>query len=206
MTNKEVFDLFKIDDLRYLSEAIMRTVLGDIDERNEIYTKLLEINKYDLSYDWFQKIYEDELAQRKLQKQDFTPNSVARLTSLITGNPKGKIYEPTAGNGSMIIADWWNRCLQSDFPLMHFPSDNIIQCCELSGASIPLLLLNLSIRGIMGYVFHADVLEQTIKNKYILLNKNNDTLSFSEIIEDKENKLFIQDATNDSVIKINKII
>jgi len=40
-------------------------------------------------------------------------------------------------------------------------------------------------------VYHGDILEQTIKSKYILLNRNNDTLNFSEIIHDKNLNLKI---------------
>ncbi len=86
------------------------------------------------------------------------------------------------GNGSMIIADWWQRCKQK-MPWEHFPSQNMVTCWELSSRSIPILLLNLSIRGIMGYVYHGDVLTKEVKQKYILLNRKNDALAFSEVIK-----------------------
>lgn len=35
----------------------------------------------------------------------------------------------------------------------------------------------------MGYVYHGDVLEGNIIKKYILLNKNNDPIAFSDIVE-----------------------
>lgn len=57
----------------------------------------------------------------------------------------------------------------------------MVDCWELSDRSIPILLLNLSIRGIMGYVNHGDVLTGEIKQRYILLNPTDDTLAFSEI-------------------------
>ena len=44
----------------------------------------------------------------------------------------------------------------------------------------------------MGYVYHGDVLEKTIKAKYILLNRDNDTLAFSEIIKDEKLNLKIE--------------
>ena len=58
----------------------------------------------------------------------------------------------------------------------------MVTCWELSDRAIPLLLLNLSIRGIMGYVYHGDVLENTVKQKYILLNRTDDTLAFSDVV------------------------
>ena len=68
-------------------------------------------------------------------------------------------------------------------PWEHFPSQNMVTCWELSARSIPILLLNLSIRGIMGYVYHGDVLTREVKQKYILLNRKNDALAFSEVIK-----------------------
>ncbi len=190
MNRQQTLDLFEINDLKDLPDAIMKILFGDTEQRNSIYFELLNLNKHDLSFDWFSQLYEEELAERKFKKQDFTPNSISNLASLLTGNKKGWILEPTAGNGSMIIADWWNRC-KSVTPYEHFPSENMVCCWELSDRSVPILLLNLSIRGIMGYVYHGNVLTMTVKNKYVLLNRNNNTLGFSEITHDVEKDLFI---------------
>ena len=35
----------------------------------------------------------------------------------------------------------------------------------------------------MGYVYHGDVLENEVKQKYILLNKRDDSLGFSDVIK-----------------------
>lgn len=181
MEKEEVFNLFKIEDLNELPNAVMRIIEGDIRERNIIYRELMRMNGYDMSYDWFQELYENELSERKQKKQDFTPNTLGVLCSKLTGQ-LGSIHEPTAGNGSMIIADWWQRC-RKFLPYEHFPSQHIVTCWELSSRSIPILLLNLSIRGIMGYVYHGDVLENIVKQKYIILNAHDDTLGFSDIIK-----------------------
>lgn len=181
MKKEEVFSLFKIEDLNELPNAVMRIIEGDIRERNIIYHELMLMNGYDMSYDWFQKLYENELSERKQKKQDFTPNTLGVLCSKLT-EQLGSIHEPTAGNGSMIIADWWQRC-RKFLPYEHFPSQHIVTCWELSSRSIPILLLNLSIRGIMGYVYHGDVLENIVKQKYILLNAHDDTFGFSDIIK-----------------------
>jgi len=189
MTAEQILEIFNIEDLRDLPNAVSSLIDGDAKIRYEAYIKLIEINGGDLSKDWFQEIYEGELSERKQKKQDFTPNSVGLIASLLTGN-KGMLYEPTAGNGSMIISDWWTRCGKSN-PCRYSPAENMVTCWELSNRSIPILLLNLSIRGIMGYVYHGDVLEQTIKAKYVLLNRSNDALGFSEIIKDVNNNLKI---------------
>jgi len=190
MRKEMLFSLFGIEDLKDLPVAIMNLLEGDIDVRNEVYRELIRQNNGYMSYDWFQEIYETELSERKQKKQDFTPNSLGVLCSKLTSQ-SGSIHEPTAGNGSMIISDWWERC-RKKMPWEHFPSQNMVTCWELSARSIPILLLNLSIRGIMGYVFHGDVLEKSVKMKYILLNRKDDTLGFSDIIKDVENKLTIK--------------
>lgn len=190
MRKEMLFSLFGIEDLKDLPVAIMNLLEGDIDVRNEVYRELIRQNNGYMSYDWFQEIYETELSERKQKKQDFTPNSLGVLCSKLTSQ-SGSIHEPTAGNGSMIISDWWERC-RKKMPWEHFPSQNMVTCWELSARSIPILLLNLSIRGIMGYVFHGDVLEKSVKMKYILLNRKDDTLGFSDIIKDAENKLTIK--------------
>ncbi|WP_417121011.1 hypothetical protein [Phocaeicola plebeius] len=190
MERGELFNLLCIEDIRDLPEAIERILFGDIEERNRIYREFLKVNDYDLSYDWFQKIYEWELSERKQKKQDFTPNELGVICSLLTDR-KGSVHEPTAGNGSMIIADWWQRCRRL-LPCEHFPSQNMVTCWELSSRSVPILLFNLSIRGIMGYVFHGDVLENEVKQKYILLNKTDDALGFSEIIKAGINDIIVK--------------
>ena len=182
MTKDDVFKIFGINDIMDLPDAVMDIVMGVKDNRDKVYHKLLDASGYDLSHDWFAEIYESELAQRKQKKQDFTPSSVSLLISELTGVSTGTIHEPTAGNGSMLIADWYRR-IKRVFSWEYFPSQNIFCCWELSDRSIPLLLLNLSIRGMMGYVYHGDVLENTIKAKYILLNKPDDALAFSDVVK-----------------------
>lgn len=191
MNKDDLFKVFLIKDLMDLPNAVTKILDMDLEDRNKIYRELIRLNDNDLSYDWFQEFYESDLSERKQKKQDFTPNSLGVLCSLITSQT-GSIHEPTAGSGSMIIADWWQRCMKL-LPWEHFPSRNIVSCWELSDRSIPILLLNLSIRGIMGYVYHGDVLTKEVKQKYILLNRKDDTLSFSEIIKADTNAKIVQE-------------
>lgn len=181
MKKEDLFSLLGIEDIHELPEAIMTVIESNTSDRDRVYQELLRLNNYDMSYDWFQEIYENELSERKNKKQDFTPRELGIICSKITIQ-KGTMHEPTAGNGSMIITDWWERC-KKVIPWEHFPSQNMVTCWELSSRAIPILLLNLSIRGIMGYVYHGDVLENKVKQKYILLNKTDDALAFSEVIK-----------------------
>ena len=180
MTKQELFRLFGISDIMNLPDAVMKVLEGQPESRNEIFNELLRLNEYDLTFDWFQAIYEEELSQRKQSKQDFTPASVGLLAAMLCGTGQRSTYEPTAGNGSMLIEDWAVKT-QTCFPWEYFPSQNQFECWELSDRAIPILLLNLSIRGMMGTVYHGDVLEKSIKQKYILLNRHDDALAFSEI-------------------------
>jgi hypothetical protein len=174
MTTKDLYKIFEIEDLSLLPSSIMESIFSE--KRDLIYDDLLKLNS-DLSFDWFQNIYEDELAQRNQNKQDFTPNSVGVLLSKLTGYDRGNIYEPTAGNGSLLIANWWYR---KNAVLDFKPEEHPVECWELSSRSLPILLLNLSIRGIVGVVYHGDVLSKTIKCKYDLINERD---TYSKIIK-----------------------
>ena len=190
MTKEECLKFFDIKDLMYLPDAVWTLLNSPTKERDEKYKELIELNNYDMGTEWFQPIYEAELSERKQKKQDFTPKELSKLCSKLTLQ-RGSVHEPTAGNGSMIIADWWERC-RLRLPWEMFPSENMVTAWELSDRAIPILLLNLSIRGIMGYVYHGDVLEQNVFQKYILLNKKNDGLGFSEVVKANKNQLIKQ--------------
>ena len=180
MNRDDILTLFRISDLMDLPVAVMKVLEGGIAHRNAIYQALIDMNGRDMERDWFQGLYEEELSQRKKNKQDFTPPEVCLIVSRLSGQ-RGTLHEPTAGTGGLIIADWWERC-RKHLPWEHRPSEHMVTCWELSDRAIPLLLLNLSIRGIMGYVYHGDVLEKTVKQKYILLNRTDDTLAFSDVV------------------------
>lgn len=190
---KTCCEVFDITDISFLPAAIMNIVLLTDERRNKVYRRLLEINDYDVSTDWFQSVYEAELSEGKRKGQHFTPPEVNTLLVSLTGSPGdlSRVHEPTAGDGGLIIADWWNRCSRV-LPWQWFPSQHTYTAWELSDRSLPILLLNLSIRGIMGVVYHGDVLEQSIKAKYILINRTDDAFGFSDVILDKNLSLKIK--------------
>lgn len=179
MKTDEILKLLRIADLRLMPEAIMSLLMGEISNRDAVYQSIARLNNNDYSIDWFGALYEEEFAQRTQNKQDFTPNMVGVLLSRLTGIAKGKIYEPTAGNGSLLIANWHyrNTLLKDNFK----PSDHPVECWELSDRSIPILLFNLSIRGINAVVYHGDVITQNFQAKYTLININDNPSEFSVI-------------------------
>lgn len=183
--------IFNITDITYLPIAAMNIALSSINERNAVYRKLLKANNYDVSKDWFQEIYEGELSEGKRKGQHFTPSGVHQLLSMLVDTSASlqinDVHEPTAGTGSLIIGDWWNH-VSKKMPWDVFPNQRTYTAWELSDRAIPLLLINLSIRGINAIVYHGDVLEQTVRAKYIVFNEQNDSLGFSDIRIIKEHE------------------
>ena len=85
MSEVELKKLFQIEDILSLPNAIFKIIFDNDERLHHIYRELLQLNTHDLSRDWFQDIYEGELAQRNQNKQDFTPNVVGILLSRLTG-------------------------------------------------------------------------------------------------------------------------
>lgn len=182
MTITEWESFLGFEDLRCMPETVMSIVTGDKECRDRIYKEAIRLHNGDLSYDWFGALYEAELAQRRKNKQDFTPIEVSDICALIAGT-NGIVHEPTAGNGGMLIRYWWSQ-LRKTYPWRYKPSQQLISCWELSDRSIPFLLFNMSIRGISGEVFHGDVLEDIAKAHYVLVNEYDDAMAFSDVIRD----------------------
>ncbi|MBP1531861.1 MAG: N-6 DNA methylase [Bacteroidaceae bacterium] len=179
MNKIECFEFFGISDILDLPDAAWRLLRLPETERDVKYCELVRLAGYDASYDWFRAVYESELSERKGKKQDFTPREVTDLVGMIAGT-NGSVHEPTAGTGGLLISWWWQSC-RRELPWRYRPSAHRFNCWELSDRCIPILLLNLSIRGMVGEVVHGDVLERSIKATYKLENPKDDVLSFSKI-------------------------
>ena len=63
MTSQDVSKIFDLEDINDLPNAIMHLLEGDLERRDEVYRELIRLNGNDMSYDWFQKLYEFELAE-----------------------------------------------------------------------------------------------------------------------------------------------
>jgi hypothetical protein len=191
MNKDDCCRIFNVEDIINLPQAAMNIVMGDRERRDAVYRELLSVNRYDMRFDWFRQLYEEEFAQRKKQKQDFTPVEVSEIVAKIALPTVGTIHEPTAGTGGLIISAWWEQCRRA-IPWDYYPSQHMISVWELSDRAIPLLLLNLSIRGIMGYVYHGDVLEGSVKARYILLNRSDDALGFSDVVKAEAGDIIVE--------------
>ena len=186
---RNLLSFFGVGDSMDLPNAVMRVVLSPLPERDTVYRNFLAEFGHDAGRDWFRELYEAELAERKQKGQDFTAPEVSELLAELA-EADGSMHEPTAGTGGLLVAAW-NRARMSVLPWEFFPSRHMVDCWELSDRSVPILLFNLSIRGIMGYIHHGDVLEQKAVMHYVLLNRSDDALGFSEVIKDPEGRMWI---------------
>lgn len=179
----EINRILGITDSYQAPDGIMRLLLGDDrKERIRVFQEMAELFKFDYSYDWFHQYFEDEHADRKNNKQDFTPDSISKLVSQLMGSDTGITYEPSAGTGGMLIVNW-HRNRAKYHPFDYYPNSHLIVCGELSDKTVPFLLLNLSIRGISGIVFHGNTLTNEYKAVYILTNVHNSITEYSEVMK-----------------------
>ncbi|HEQ4825019.1 TPA: SAM-dependent DNA methyltransferase, partial [Streptococcus pyogenes] len=73
----EIHRILGIDEV-YKAPKRLTDILFDKDSREDIFRQFLKYET-DVSYDWFMQYFEEEQADRKNKKQDFTPKSVSTL-------------------------------------------------------------------------------------------------------------------------------
>lgn len=164
--------LIGVDDIFKAPSTLMKRLLNKPD-REKMFDAFLNINK-DVSYDWFTNYFQDEAAQRKKEKQDFTPKSISNLVNqMIFDSTNDNYYEPAAGTGGMAIEHWWQECLKQS-PFSYKPHEHFMVLEERSERAIPFLLFNLSIRGINAAVNQCDSLDRGSKkyNKGVFFIQN----------------------------------
>lgn len=175
-----ICEILGVDEPYQVPQRIMETLTSP--DRDRVYLEFLEAFDFDVSRDWFHEFYEDENAERKKNKQDFTPASLAKLTSELAGYGDGVTYEPSAGTGGMIISRW-DLQRKRYHPFEYKPSLQWFVAEDMSDRAIPFLLFNLSIRGINANVLHIDTLTRRCKAAYLVENAQNDMLAFSNVVE-----------------------
>lgn len=182
----KVNNILGVSDSYQAPEQIMQ-LLKIKSKREHAFFEFLEAYEYDLSYDWFFKYFQDEHADRKNKKQDFTPKTLSILLSdIINGKPQKPndyciIEEPAAGTGGTVIAHWYRRMRECRVVWNYSPDDYLYKLTELSDKTIPFLLFNLMIRGINAIVIHGDSLRLTCKEIYWVYNERNNPMGFSDI-------------------------
>lgn len=196
---KTVNNLLGIDDAFKAPDRLME-ILSEREEREKLFRNFLKIDT-NLEYDWFHEYFETEQAERKSKKQDFTPDSVAKLANSIACEPRHTdYYEMAAGTGGMMIARWVynikedpvfvlkrketmvNDVLTSSI-FTYSPRAYWYHLEELSDRAIPFLLFNAAIRGINAVVIQCDSLSRKAKRAFYVMNNSDDFLAFSDILE-----------------------
>lgn len=196
---KTVNNLLGIDDAFKAPERLMEILLKK-EEREELFGNFLKIDT-NLDYDWFHEYFETEQAERKSKKQDFTPNSVARLANAITSEPRQTdYYEMAAGTGGMMITRWAYNVKEAPAftgKIKSTMADDILTSSiftysprtywyhleELSDRAIPFLLFNAAIRGINAVIIQCDSLSRKAKRAFYVKNDSDNFLAFSDILE-----------------------
>ncbi|MCO8294881.1 N-6 DNA methylase [Tetragenococcus halophilus] len=158
LTTEKINQLLGITE-SYQAPQVMLDYMLDDKKREELFRRFLREEK-DLSYEWFHNYFEEEHADRKKKKQDFTPDAVSKLCAMLIDD-SDDYFEAAAGTGGMLIQAW------------NIDKERYFIVEELSDRSIPFLLFNMAIRGINGTVRHGDSLKQKFKTGYELINNGN---------------------------------
>lgn len=177
MNIETIHKILEIDEV-YKAPSRMMEILFDKEERERVFKEFLE-HEHDVDYEWFQQYFEDEQADRKNKKQDFTPKSVSQLLTRLTGT--GNTYFETAAGTGGILIQTWDYHRRRTTPFTYKPSDYWYHTEELSDRALPFLLFNYLIRGMNGIVVHGDALTREIKNIYFIQNSKDDFMLFSDL-------------------------
>ena len=173
---------FGITDSYQAPEALLK-ILYNKEVREQIFLNFLDEYEGDVSYDWFTLYFQEEHADRKNKKQDFTPNSVATILSKLTDSGKlgnGLIYDAPAGTGGLLINKWYHECMKSN-PFDYKPGWYLHVAEDLSDRAIPFLLFNMMVRGMNVVVSHCDVITREAFGTFFVQNDADNHLGFSSI-------------------------
>ncbi|HFK6138866.1 TPA: N-6 DNA methylase, partial [Streptococcus pyogenes] len=102
LTTNQIHKLLGVKEVYKAPDTLIKIIL-DKEKREDLFRQFLKYET-DVSYDWFMQYFEEEQADRKNKKQDFTPKSVSTLLSkIISGN---QYYEVAVGTGGILIQAW----------------------------------------------------------------------------------------------------
>ncbi|MFT8459973.1 MAG: N-6 DNA methylase [Liquorilactobacillus ghanensis] len=168
------------------SEKLM-SILMDKTKREKLFRDFLS-HETDVSYDWFCKFFNDEMAERTKKQQYFTPSFLSDLVAKIvdTDNKDTKTnFDSAAGTGSLTVAKWNTDRLKVN-PLIYRPSDYFYTAEELKiegqpSRALPFLLFNFLIRGMNGVVISGDSLSRKVSQIYFIQNDTDNMLGFSSL-------------------------
>lgn len=198
----EINKILKINDSYQAPQKIMDILYGDIKERNKVFNQMSELFDNNYSFDWFHEYFQNEHADRKVKKQDFTPRSVSEILNKLSDNviDDGTRLDIAAGTGGLTITRWEQDRMKFT-PFTYRPSFFFYTLEDLSDRSIPFLLFNLVIRGMNALVVHGDSLTRDAYGVFFVQNDNDDMfeysslnlMPYSELTEKEFNVKFIEE-------------
>ena len=174
MNYNEFINILGVKEEYEICDSLMDILLSENKDR---FLKSLVDNGFDISQDDIREIFENELADRKSLKQDYTPSSLCNLISRLCAS-QSEILDVCCGVGSLSVQNIINKNCNS-------------YCMEeISNASISMLLLNLAIRNTNAMVLKKDVLSKKIFEAYKLSSQDIyseiEKISFDDCYESKK--------------------
>ncbi len=143
-------------ELKALTTAFREIVGGDdceavrvslqSERKDEILSQYVELVDGDLATDNLQRIFQYYHADRKEKMQDFTPKSIGKLCASETKTDGRVVYDLCAGSGALTIQKWVQE------------PNKVFICEELDYHVIPLLLFNMAVRNMTGWVVNRNAL------------------------------------------------
>lgn len=164
-------EILKCRETFEISTRLLEALLID-EERNELLSKL-DMLYTDKSVDMFRDFFQEEQANRKGLKQDYTPDEISQLIAKLAKKTQS-VADICAGTGSLTVAF-----------LNEHPECQYVRCEEFSAQPIPFLLTNLALRNVTGAVIHGDSLTRETFVEYKLEKGER----FSSIIKTQTSKI-----------------
>lgn len=168
----------------YQAPNAMWEILYNKEVREQVIRNFLKEYDGSVDYDWFLRYFQEEHADRKEKKQDFTPKSIAQLLSEITLGDSEEvtslIMDAPAGTGSLLI-NRWSRERYKSSPFDYKPGWYLHVAEDLSDRAIPFLIFNLIARGMNAVVAHCDVLSRECFGVFFIQNDKDDHMMFSNL-------------------------
>ena len=78
---EQINEILEIKDSYQAPEALLNILYSGKEKREDVFMKFLQLWGNDVSGDRFHEYFEQEHADRKVKKQDYTPTSIAKLLS-----------------------------------------------------------------------------------------------------------------------------
>ena len=153
MNREAILDICGVKEVFEVPQALMKKLFSP--EQSDLLDRISVIYG-DMQLDQFRDFFQEEGADRKKLKQDYTPDGVAELLARVSVSGKS-LTDICAGTGSLTIQY-----------LNYHPDVEFVRCEEFSAKVIPFLLINLAIRKIDAEVIHGDSLTRECFNVYAI--------------------------------------